>query len=82
MTTPHLPEAKRAWLIVEMIEALNELLWKHYEEEFNTFLLEEDPPITNHYSLTLNRTIRKLLGRIQLLPSTSIQINAMSILSE
>ena len=43
MTTPNLPEAKRAWLIAEMIEELNELLWNHYEEEFITFLLEEEP---------------------------------------
>jgi hypothetical protein len=44
MTNQNLPEAKRAWLIAEMIEELNELLWNHYEEEFITFLLEEDPP--------------------------------------
>lgn len=43
MTTPNLPEAKRAWLIAEMIEELNQLLWNHYEEEFIAFLLEEEP---------------------------------------
>jgi DNA polymerase IIIc chi subunit len=44
MTTQNLPEAKRAWLIAEMIEELNELLWNHYQEDFITFLLEEEPP--------------------------------------
>jgi hypothetical protein len=44
MTTQNLPEAKRAWLIAQMIEELNELLWDHYDDEFITFLLEEDNP--------------------------------------
>ncbi len=42
MTTHNLPEAKRAWLITQMIEELSELLWKRYEDEFITFLMEED----------------------------------------
>jgi len=42
MTTQNLPEAKRAWLIAQMIEELNELLWIRYEDEFITFLMEED----------------------------------------
>ena len=44
MSTQNLPEAKRAWLIAQMIEELNQLLWNHYEEDFITFLLEEDNP--------------------------------------
>ncbi len=31
MTTQTLPEAKRAWLISQMIDELNELLWNHYK---------------------------------------------------
>jgi len=42
MTIQTLPEAKRAWLISQMIEELNELLWKRYEDEFITFVLQED----------------------------------------
>jgi len=42
MTTQNLPEAKRAWLIAQMIEELNELLWIRYEDEFITFLMQED----------------------------------------
>jgi hypothetical protein len=44
MTTLNLPEAKRAWLIAQMIEELNELLWRRYEDEFITYLMEEDNP--------------------------------------
>ena len=44
MTNQNLPEAKRAWLIAEMIEELNELLWKRYEDEFVSFVLEEEDP--------------------------------------
>lgn len=44
MTTATLPEAKRAWLISQVIEELNELLWKHYEDEFVSFVLEEEDP--------------------------------------
>lgn len=44
MTTQNLPEAKQAWLITQMIEELNELLWNCYGDEFINFLLEEDSP--------------------------------------
>jgi DNA polymerase IIIc chi subunit len=44
MTTQTLPEAKRAWLISQMIDELNELLWNHYEDEFISFILEEKDP--------------------------------------
>ena len=44
MTTETLPEAKRAWLISQLIEELNNLLWKPYEDEFITFVLEEEDP--------------------------------------
>ena len=44
MTTATLPEAKRAWLISQLIEELNELLWKRYEDEFVSFVLEEEDP--------------------------------------
>jgi hypothetical protein len=43
MATQNLPEAKQAWLIAQMIEQFNELLWEHYGEDFITFLLEEEP---------------------------------------
>jgi len=42
MTTETLPEAKRAWLISQLIEELNNLLWKRYEDEFITFIMEEN----------------------------------------
>ena len=44
MTTETLPEAKRAWLISQLIEELNNLLWKRYEDEFISFVLEEEDP--------------------------------------
>jgi len=44
MTTKILPEAKRAWLISQLIEELNNLLWKRYEDEFVSFVLEEENP--------------------------------------
>jgi len=44
MTTETLPEAKRAWLISQLIEELNNLLWKRYEDEFISFVLEEKDP--------------------------------------
>jgi hypothetical protein len=44
MTTETLPEAKRAWLISQLIEELNNLLWKRYEDEFVSFVLEEEDP--------------------------------------
>jgi hypothetical protein len=44
MTIQNLPEAKRAWVLAQVIEEFNELLWEHYGEDFITFLLEEDPP--------------------------------------
>ncbi len=44
MTTATLPEAKRAWLISQLIEELNELLWKRYEDEFVSLVLEEEDP--------------------------------------
>ncbi len=44
MTTQRLPEAKRAWLISQLINELNDLLWKHYEDDFSSFLLEEEDP--------------------------------------
>jgi len=43
MTTQTLPEAQQAWLISQMIEEFNDLLWKRYGDEFVTFVLEEDP---------------------------------------
>ncbi len=44
MTTKTLPEAKRAWLISQLIEELNNLLWKRYEDEFVSFVLEKEDP--------------------------------------
>ncbi len=44
MTTQNLPEAKRAWLIWQLINELNELLWNHYDNDFSSFLLEEENP--------------------------------------
>jgi len=37
-------EAKRAWLISQLIEELNNPLWKRYEDEFVSFVLEEEDP--------------------------------------
>lgn len=44
MTTETLPEAKQAWLISQLMEELNNLLWKRYEDEFVSFVLEEEDP--------------------------------------
>jgi hypothetical protein len=44
MSTQNLPEAKGAWLIAQMIEEFNDLLWNCYGDEFINFLLEEDRP--------------------------------------
>jgi hypothetical protein len=52
MTNQNLPEAKQAWLLAQMIEEFNELLWKYYGDEFISFLLEEDYPY--YQSILLN----------------------------
>lgn len=42
MERENLSEAKRTWLLWQLLQELSDLLWDHYEEEFLDFVLEED----------------------------------------
>jgi hypothetical protein len=42
MERENLSEAKRAWLLWQLLQQLSDLLWDHYEEKFLDFVLEED----------------------------------------
>jgi hypothetical protein len=44
MERQNLLEAKQAFLIYQLLEEFNQLLWDHYEKEFLQFLMEEEPP--------------------------------------
>ncbi len=42
MVRENCSEAKRAWILWQLLQELNDLLWDRYEKEFLDFLIEED----------------------------------------
>jgi len=46
MERKNLSEAERAWILWQLLQELNDLLWDRYEKDFLDFLIEEDLPPT------------------------------------
>ena len=44
MPTPPVTEAKLAWLIWHALEKLSARLWDRYEEDFRSFVMEDENP--------------------------------------